>query len=571
MVAWDKRKTADLLLLFNGIVLALVINQLAALYFFRLDLTEEKRYTIKQPTVELLKSLDDDVYVEVYLEGDLNAEFRRLRKAIQETLEEFRIYSGNRIRYQFIDPMVAAGENARQDFMADLVSKGINPINIIDNKDGRRMEKIVFPGALISFGGLQTGVMLLRDQVGGAQQDISRAIEGLEFSFANGIHELTVTDRKRVSFVMGHGELDSISIYGIRKSLADQYDVNLKASIRQRLTKADCDVLVVAKPTRRFTEGEKFVLDQYVMSGGNLILLLDAVRVDMDSVTTGDYYAFPYTLGLDDLLFKYGVRLNPDFVQDLLSLRYPIVTGQVDGKPQITPIEWPYFPLINQYASHPVTRNLDATVFRFGGSLDSVKATGIRKTPLMLTSRYSRQVTAPVKINVNDLRKEITPQNFATPSIPVAYLLEGSFRSLFERRFIPEGVDSAGRRDSGEPARIVVIADGDVVRNDINRRTGQPLDVGFDAVTGHTFANQELFTNLVAFLTDDAGLITARTNEIRTRPLDKEKISASRTFWQVANLGLPMLMLIALGGIKAYMRKRRFGNFETQGHGTTAN
>jgi gliding-associated putative ABC transporter substrate-binding component GldG len=308
------------------------------------------------------------------------------------------------------------------------------------------------------------------------------------------------------------------------------------------------------------------------MSGGNLVFLLDALRVNLDSIGNGDYYAFPYQLGLEDLLFRFGVRLNPDLVQDLVSLRYPVVTGNVNGKPQITPIEWPYFPLVNQYAQHAVTRNLDATMLRFSGSLDSVKAVGVKKTPLLFTSAYSRRVAAPLKINVNDLRKEITPQNFSTPNIPVAYLLEGTFRSLYENRFLPEGVDEAGRQSASPFTRIVVIADGDVACNDINRRTGQPVELGFDAVTNHTFANRELILNLVAFLTDDSGLITTRTREVRVRPLDKEKVRESRTYWQFVNLGAPLLLVVLIGLTKAWLRHRRYGRFQplTQSNGSAS-
>ncbi len=565
MVAWQSRKTGDLLLLFNGLMLAVVLVQLASLYFFRIDLTGEKRYSIKTATVTLLKDLDDDVYVDVYLEGELNAEFRRLRKAIRETLEEFRVYSDNKVHYQFSDPLAAAGANAQQEFMADLVARGIKPLNIIDSKDGRRSEKIIFPGALVSFGGMQTGVMLLKDQVGGSQQDINRAIEGLEFELANAIHQLTVTNRKRVGFVAGHGELDSLQLAGLRDGLLPLYDLDMKASLRQRVDEKAYDVLVVAKPQSKFTEQEKYIIDQYVLNGGKLVLLLDAVRVDMDSVAQGDYFAFPYDLGLDDLLFQYGLRMNKDLVQDLVSLRYPVVTGNLNGKPQITPIEWPYFPLANQYAAHPVTRNLDATALRFVSSLDSVKAVGIRKTPIIFSSTYTRRVSAPLKINVNDLRKEITPQNFASGSIPVAYLLEGRFTSLYKNRFLPDGVDSVGNKTNGEPTRVVVIADGDVARNDISRRTGQPVELGFDAITSHTFANKELLMNMIAYLTDDSGLITARTKEILVRPLDKEKVRSSRTQWQLINLGLPLLLLVALGASKAYFRQRRYGRFTSTG------
>ncbi|MBL7846972.1 MAG: gliding motility-associated ABC transporter substrate-binding protein GldG [Cyclobacteriaceae bacterium] len=560
MVAWEKRKTGDLLVLLNGIMLAVVLIQLSALFFFRVDLTEEKRHTIKQPTIDVLRQLDDEVYIDVYLEGDLNAEFRRLRKAVRETLEEFRIYSGNKIHYQFSDPLAASGAKAQQEFMADLVAKGIKPLNIIDSKDGRRSEKIVFPGALVSFGGLQTGVMLLKDQVGNAQQDINRAIEGLEFELANAIYQLTVVTRKRIGFVAGHQELDSLRLASLRDGLISLYDVDLSADLKYRVDPARVNVLVIAKPRTKFSEAEKYNLDQYILSGGNVVMFLDAVNVNLDSMGEGDYYAFPFELGLDDLLFNYGVRLNHDLVQDLVSLRYPIVTGQLNGNPQVTPIEWPYFPLANQYANHVMTRNLDATAFRFASSIDSVKAAGIQKTPLVFSSSYSRRVAAPLKINVNDLRKEITPQNFSTPAIPLAYLLEGKFASLYENRFLPEGVDTTNRRNRGEFTRIIVVADGDLPANEINRRTGKLYELGFDAVSNHTFANRELITNMIAFLTDDHGLITTRNREVKVRPLNKEKVRSERLFWQVINLGVPLVLLLVFGLTKAWMRHKRFGS-----------
>lgn len=559
MVAWNNKRTRDLLLLLNGILLAVVINQLASQYFFRVDLTEEQRFTIKAPTIELLKGLEDDVYIDVYLEGDLNAEFRRLRKSVREMLEEFRIYSGNKVHYQFEDPLAAKGANAQQEQVAFLAGKGLKPMNIIDNRDGRRTEKIVFPGALVSFGGLQAPVMLLKDQVGGAQQDINRAIEGLEFELANAIHQLTVTDRKRVGFAGGHDELDSLQLASLTENLLNVYDVHARVNLANRISPSQYDVLVVAKPQRKFSELEKYNFDQFILAGGSAIFFLDALHVNLDSLARGDYYAFPIETGLNDLLFNYGVRLNQDLVQDLVCLRFPVVTGLVNGNPQITPIEWPYFPLGNQYAPHPITRNLDATAFRFVGSLDSVKAKGIRKTPLIVSSPYSRKVNGPLKINVNDLRKEITPQNFSTSGIPMAYLLEGRFHSLFENRFLPDGADTTKRRGSGEFSRIVVVADGDLPRNEISRRTGAPLDLGFDPVTNHTFANKELITNVIAYLTDDQGLITTRNREVMMRPLDKEKIRGERAYWQTINLGLPLVVLALLGLGKLYLRYRRYG------------
>lgn len=561
MVKWESKKLGDLLLLFNGIALAILLNQLTSFYFFRLDLTEEKRYTIKTPTKELLRKLDDDVYVEVYLEGDLNAGFRRLRKAVQETLEEFRIYSDNKVHYVFKDPAAAMGQQAQQEFMTSLAAKGIQPIDVIDSKDGKRTQKRVFPGALISYGGAETGVMLLKGKTALRSEEVlNQSIEGLEYELVNAINTLFNTDRKRIGFVTGHGELDSLQIASLNNSLLQSYDV-FKTNLTRKQSLTQYDVLIVAKPTKAFSETDKYKLDQFLLGGGKLLLLIDQLEASMDSASSKNYFAFPYHLGLDDLLFHYGVRINQDVVQDIVSLRFPVITGNVNGKPQVTPIEWPFFPMINHYSNHPITRNLDATVLKIASSIDTVKATGIGKTPLLVSSQYSRKAQAPVKINVDDLRKEMKPENFSGGPFVLGYLLEGEFSSLYANRFLPDGVDSSGYKSKGVPSKLIVVADGDLARNEVSMRTGQPQMLGLDGFSGYTFANQELIMNMVAYLADEAGVINARNKQVKIRPLDKEMIKNDRLFWQLMNLVLPLTLVILFGLLKIYLRKRKFGNF----------
>ena len=561
MVKWESKKLGDLLLLFNGIALAILLNQLTSFYFFRLDLTEEKRYTIKTPTKELLRKLDDDVYVEVYLEGDLNAGFRRLRKAVQETLEEFRIYSDNKVHYVFKDPAAAMGQQAQQEFMTSLAAKGIQPIDVIDSKDGKRTQKRVFPGALISYGGAETGVMLLKGKTALRSEEVlNQSIEGLEYELVNAINTLFNTDRKRIGFVTGHGELDSLQIASLNNSLLQSYDV-FKTNLTRKQSLTQYDVLIVAKPTKAFSETDKYKLDQFLLGGGKLLLLIDQLEASMDSASSKNYFAFPYHLGLDDLLFHYGVRINQDVVQDIVSLRFPVITGNVNGKPQVTPIEWPFFPMINHYSNHPITRNLDATVLKIASSIDTVKATGIGKTPLLVSSQYSRKAQAPVKINVDDLRKEMKPENFSGGPFVLGYLLEGEFSSLYANRFLPEGVDSSGYKSKGVPSKLIVVADGDLARNEVSMRTGQPQMLGLDGFSGYTFANLELIMNMVAYLADEGGMINARNKQVKIRPLDKEMIKNDRLFWQLMNLVLPLTLVILFGLLKIYLRKRKFGNF----------
>ncbi len=566
MVKWNNKKWGDLLVFANGLVLAIIFNQLATLYFFRLDLTEEQRYTIKSPTRELLNNLDDDVYIEVYLEGNINAGFQRLHKAVRETLEEFRVYSHNKIRYSFVNPAAAAGQNAQQEFMMALAANGIQPMNVIATKDGQRTEKIVFPGALVSFGGAETGVMLVRgNRAEGSDEVLNQSIEGLEFEFANAIDKLSNVDRRKVGLIQGHGELDSLHMASLYASLLESFDV-VKTRLDQHVL-TDFDVLVLAKPTQVFSEQDKYRLDQYLMKGGKLLLLLDQLDASVDSASRENYFARPYTLGLEDQIFHYGARINQDAVQDLFSLRFPVITGMLNGKPQMSPIEWPFFPLINQYADHPITRNLDATSLKMASSIDTVKATGIRKTPLLFSSIYARKVMSPVRVNVNDLRKEIRKENFSAGPIVMAYLLEGKFTSVYRNRFLPEGIDTTGFRKQGVLAKIIVVGDGDLARNEINPRTGQPQPLGLDNFSGTTFANLELIMNMVAYLSNDSGLINARNKEVKIRPLDKEKIKNNRWKWQIINLALPIVLLVLLGILKTYLRKRKYGSFEM--HRTT--
>jgi len=559
MVKWMKsRRTGDLLLLANGLALIVLLNLLASFYFFRIDLTEEKRYTIQSQTKEILKNLDDAVFVEVFLEGeDLNPEFKRFQKTVRETLEEFRIHSNNRVQYTFTNPLQALNEKARNEFIAELNSKGISPRNVIETRDGQRKEKFVFPGALISYEGFETGVMLLK---GNRAQSINQSVEEVEYELANAIHKLTNTNRKRVGLVTGHGELDSLEFASFNNSLLDQYDV-FKVSLARKPLVTGYDLLIIAKPRQEFSQSEKYKLDQYLMHGGKILFLLDRLDADMSHASEENYFAFPYNLNLDDQLFKYGVRINQDLIQDAVSGKYPIVVGGDRNRPQIMQLDWPFFPLVNQYANHPITRNLDASLLKFVSSIDTVKAIGITKTPLLFSSQYSRKVTAPVKVGVNDLRKQMQGGGFNAGSIPLGYLLEGEFTSLFKNRFAPEGTDTLGRKESSVPTKMIVVADGDLVRNDVNPRDGNPQQLGLDPFSQYTFANQDLLMNMVAYLVDENGLIKARNKEVKVRPLDKEKVRVERAFWQFLNLGLPLIVLIIFGVIRSYWRKVKYSRF----------
>lgn len=560
MVNWQSKKTGDLLLLANGIALVVLINLISSSYFFRLDLTEEKRYSIKQPTREMLKALDDNVYVEVFLEGELNAGFRRFQKSIRETLEEFRIYSDNKVKYTFTNPTTAMSQQAQSEFIRELGSKGISPTNVVESKEGQTAAKLIFPGALVSYGGFETGVMLLKgNKAQTPEEEINQSIEGVEYELANAIYKMTNTDRKRVGLLTGHGELDSLEIAAFNNALLEQYDV-FKVDISRKKT-INYDALVITKPRIAFSESDKFKLDQFIMKGGKVMFLLDKLNANMDSASMENYFALPIELNLDDQLFKYGVRINYDLVQDRNASVYPIVTGQSGGKPRMQLLEWPFFPLVNHYADHAITRNIDAVVTKFVSSVDTVKADGVIKTPLLMTSQYSRVVGAPVNVSVNNLLTNVKPTDFTTSGIAVGYLLEGTFTSLYKNRFLPEGFSSNDFKDQSVNTKIIVIADGDLARNDVNPRSGQPQPLGFDPFTNNTFANQDLLMNAMTYLTNENGLITARNKEIKIRPLDRERLRTEKLKWQMINLVLPLVVLIGYGIIRSVIRKKKYATF----------
>lgn len=560
MVKLQSKKAGDFLLLANGLVLIVLINILSSKFFFRLDLTEEKRFQIKDQTKEMLHNLDDEVFIEVFLEGELNSDFRRFRNSIRETLEEFRIHSANKVKFTFTDPATAASEKAQNEFMADLAAKGIQPTRVIDNENNQRSEKLIFPGALVGYGSAEIGVQLLKaNRAESAVERINQAIEGVEYELANAIMKLSADSPAKVGWITGHGELDGLSAVSLQNAIAENYSFEKLGLMDNSLS--TYDAIVIAKPVSAFSEREKYNLDQFIMNGGKVLFLIDKLEANMDSVSQQAYFAFPYDLKIDDQLFKYGVRLNMDLVQDRTSGKYPIVTGKSGTRPDIQLIDWPFFPMINQYGKHPITNNLDAVVLRFASSVDTVKAPGIKKTPLLFTSQYSRTMSAPVNVSIQNLFEQSKAEDFSKQNIPVAYLLEGKFTSVYKNRFLPEGVSQGSFVADGKESKIIVVADGDLAVNMVNPRSRQPQALGFDPFTNTTFASRDLLLNMLAHLTNENGIIQVRSKEIKIRPLDKDKIAAERVKWQVINIGLPLLLIVVFALIRSFIRKKQYASF----------
>jgi len=559
------------LLRFGGVLFALLLlNLIAQKFFFRVDLTQEKRYTMSAATKQLLTDLKQPVTVTVYLAGDFPPAFRRLEQGVRETLNEMQIYGGANLNFVFIDPSAAGTEAARNAFYQTLFKQGLKPTNLGANEQGKRVEKIIFPWAVVQAGAQRRNVLLLRgSQVVAPEQRLNQSIEGLEYELASAVRQVAPPGgrRRRIGFVVGHGELGEVSgglgLADMLTAWQQNYDVFRVNLAQVPDLRGVLDAVVVAKPTGPYSELEKYRLDQYITHGGRALFFVDALRVDLDSVSrNGAALATPYNLNLDDLFFRYGLRLNPNLLLDLNCGQIPLVTGTSGDKPKIEPLPWQLYPLVNRFSPNSITRNLDAVYLKFTGNIDTVKATGIRKTALMTTSRYTRVLPAPVPINFNDARLEPNPKLYQKSFQPVGYLLEGKFRSLFANRAVPGTTRyEPDQNPNAQPSKLLVISDGDFVRNDVDAKTKRPLRLGYDRLAQTEFANRELVLNATDYLLDETGLIAVRGKQITLRPLDKVQLAEGRRGWQVLNLGLPLVLLAAFGAARAWRRKRRYARF----------
>lgn len=552
-----QRKIGDLLLLANVLMALLVLNVLAQDYFFRIDLTADKRYTLNEASKNLLRDLNETVYVDVYLDGEVPAGFKRLQRSIEQTLEQFRNYAGGNIQYRFIDPATAVSPAARNEFYQSLADKGIQPTNIFDTEEGRRVEKLVFPGAVISYGGREKGVMLLGGSAGAsAEEKLNQSVEEVEYALMRTISALTRQEKPAIGLIASPA--DSFELSGIRQLLAHGYELS---TVQPDQSLAGYDAILLVKPFRTFTDQELYRLDQFVMQGGRLLAFLDASNANMQGAGAEGMLAVPVNTRLNELFFRYGLRLNTNLLQDLNSGGYPLVVGNMGNNPQIQMVRWPFYPILNNYADHPVVRNLDASLGRFMSTLDTVMAEGITKQPLIFSSAYARTFTLPLQISLNDLRKDFQPEAYNKGPLAVAYMLEGRFTSLFKNRFLPEGIAKAGFIPDGQPAKVLVVADGDFVLSSQNPQNGEPLPLGEVAFQQQGFANGQFLLNALEYMLNEDGLILARNKEIAIRPLDPVKLEEERTFWQLINIGLPLLLIVLLGIGHTAWRKYQYTRF----------
>lgn len=558
----NRNKKRDLVAL--GLVIALVVmfNYVGSFVFHRFDLTTEKRYTLSDATKELLKNLDDVVFVKVYLEGDFPAGFKRLRDETKEMLDEFRAYSDNNIEYEFINPTENVDKKQQNEVYKQLYKKGLEPTNLEVKEESGTTQQILFPGAIVSYRGHELPWQLLKTQMGrSSEAQLNNSIQSLEYEFASCIRNLSVNVRPRVAFIEGHDELDTLAVQDIADALNEFYVVK-RVSINAQLNALkNFDAIIIAKPDSSFTDKDKFIIDQFIMKGGKSLWLIDPLYTSPDSLRkNGGTLAVSYNLRLEDLLFKYGVRINPDMVVDMQSSAIPVNVAMRGQPANIQMKPWIFSPLIMATVNHPIVKNLDVIKVDFAGSIDTVASKGIQKSILLQTSRYSKSILAPVRVDLRMVNMPQDEKQFNNPYRNIAVLLEGKFESLYKNHLDPKiAKDTAiGFVENGVNSKMIVIADGDIIRNDIDYRSQKKLPLGYDKYTNQTYGNKNFILNCVNYLCDDSGLIGVRARELSLRLLDKKKLKNERVKWQLINTALPLFLLVVFGIIYNVRRKRKY-------------
>ncbi len=571
-------KKSQLASFFITLVIIVVINVIGSFVFTRFDLTAEKRYTLSETTKETLRNLDDYVYFKVYLEGDFPAGFKKLRRETKEMLDEFRAYS-KYIDYEFINPSEGNDRNEIEEGYRLLYQAGLNPTNVIDqNPDGSTKQMIIWPGTLVSYGNeTEIAVDLLENQLGQSSEEaLNASMQNLEFRLLDAVIKVTRAKKPSIAFIEGHGELTETEVYDITQTLQQNYHVT-RGEIAGRVdalierhenangeVMADIkyDAIVIAKPTEPFDEKDKFLIDQYIMHGGKVLWLVEPVFATMDSLTSQEStIGIDQDLNLDDMLFKYGVRLNRNLLLDMNCAALPIRTGQMAGQPQLEFYRWFYFPLVQAASNHPMVRNMNAIKLDFVSSIDATTSDGsIVKTPLLKTSDYTKISGTPVFISLAMLRQTPDKRLFPSQGQNVAYLLKGTFPSLYANR-ITADIEESNVMDfmpESVPTSMIVVADGDIIRNQIEVRTKKPLPLGYDQYTQNTYGNKDFIENAISYLVDGESLIDIRSREFKIRLLDPDKKAHQRVRWQMVNILVPTGLVVLLGIIMSFIRKNKY-------------
>lgn len=543
----------------KALLLLVVINSLAGAWYRWFDLTEDARYTLSEPAINAAKKFNSPVIIDVLLDGEIPAEFSRLKIETIQLLEVFASKNQN-IKYNLVDPLEGATD--AQKILADLQSIGLNPAQVTVEENGKVSQELVFPWAIVNYNEKTVKVPLFKNKLGSSQEErINNSVQQLEYAFADAFTKLGIIEKKRVAVLKGNGELEDIYLADYLTSIREYYNIGAitldsVASNPERVLEQlkSFDLAIIAKPTEPFTDKEKYVLDQFMVNGGRSIWLIDQVQMERDSLfnNTGSAFAVNRDLNLNDLFFSYGVRFNPVLVKDLYFTQIVLATGE-DNNSQFNPAPWYYNPMVFSKNNHPVNKNIEALRFQFPGTIDTLTNEN-RKTILLSSSPLSKSTGTPKLISLAEIGKAPDKDTYRPGNFPLAVLVEGSFNSAYKNRVTP--IDMETHLNQGPDNKMIVIADGDVVKNQL--RNGRPLELGFDKWTNITYGNKEFLINCINYMLEDTGLINIRNKRVTIPLLDSNKIQNQKTKWQLINIGLPVVLTLLFGWIFNRYRKRKY-------------
>lgn len=555
-----------------GIIIALML--LSGFAFERFDLTEEKRHTLTESTVDLLENLEDIVFVKVYLKGEYPAEFKRLEQAVRERLDEMKVYARDNLEYEFINPSESGDAESRNKFYQNLQDSGLQYTNItFQTKDGA-IEKIIFPGAIITYRQESIPLQLLKSNERAVDPDmINNSVNNLEYEFSHIIRRVISDNTPSIAFIHGHGENSRLETSDAEVLLSESYPVErvtmngkleslsigLDESGKTRLNKYD--LLIISDPDSSFSDADRFLIDQHVMRGGKIIWCVDPMNADMDSLRSQQQtLSLPRELGIEEMLFQYGVRLEKNLLLDRSCAQIGITTGMMGNQPQIEMFPWYFKPVIIPRSTHPIVSNLDPIVMEFVSSIDTIARPGIKKSILLRSSEFTRVLKSPARINLNIVSINPDFGDKKRPYQPVAVLLEGNFQSAFKNLISPAYLKEGFQMITKSPkTSMLVISDGDVFRNRISADGSNYFTLGYDRYARRkVFGNREFLINAVNYMLDEESLISVRSRTIKLRQLNRERVIYERSAIQTLNVGLPVLCIVILGLILTFMRNRRY-------------
>ena len=555
-------KNKNLKSLVFSIAILVLVNGIGSQFFHRFDLTQDKRYTLSPTSLSIIKEVKEPLIVDVFLKGQFPGEFKKLQTETQQLLEEFKAYNKN-ITFQFVNPL--ENEEERDTIIQSFMERGLTPVNVTIEDKGKQTQEVVFPWAIATYNGRSVKVPLLKNLMGASTAEkVVSSVQHLEYAFANAFNTISKAKEKKVAIIKGNGELHDLLMADFIKQVRENYYIGTFTldSVAKKPNESlsylkKYDLAVIAKPTEKFSDEEKEALDQFVIHGGKTLWLIDQVNIEMDSLynDAGATLAYPFDLNLNDLFFKYGFRINPTIIKDVMAAPIALATGEQGSATQYTQYPWFYSPLVYPSSSNPIVSNVDALKFQFANSIDTLK-NGIKKTVLLQSSPYSKAVGTPVEVSLNMVTDRPEQSAFKNSgNIPMAVLLEGQFHSVYENRVLPFSEKTF--KSIGKTNKMIVVSDGDIIRNQLDKNY-QPLELGYDKWTNKLYGNKEFMMNCVNYLLDDTGLINIRSKAVDLPLLDKEKVYSNYTLAQVITVGLPIIILGFFGLLFTYIRKRKY-------------